>query len=332
MSYVVFIIFVALVFDATNGAHDAANSVATVVATKVLTQRQAVLWAAVFNFVAFLVFGTAVAKTIGRGLVDLSAVNSDVILAALLGAICWNLITWGLGLPSSSSHALMGAYAGGAIAKAGSFGVIIASGWIKPIFFIFLAPIIGFLLSALFLSVVTWVLKKINASEEKVTKWSRKVQLGTAALYSLGHGGNDAQKTMGIITGLLFSAGIIKSFSVPFWVVISAHLAIAVGTLIGGWKIVKTMAHKIVKDINSVDGSCAETAGALSLFLSTYLGVPVSTTHVITGAIGGVGLVKGKEHIFWKTLSKIMVGWLLTIPAAASIAWGAYALIMMIKR
>jgi PiT family inorganic phosphate transporter len=249
-----------------------------------------------------------------------------VILAGLLGAIARNLITWAIGFPSSSSHALIGAYAGGAIAK-GGFGVIIASGWIKPIVFIFLAPLIGFVLGATFLFCIKLILKKCNARPTKVDFWSRRVQVVTAGLYSLGHGGNDAQKTMGVITGLLFSVGIIKSFDIPLWVVLSAHGAIALGTLIGGWKIVHTLGHKIVKDLTPLDGSCAETASAISLFLSTYLGIPVSTTHVITGAIGGVGMVKGKEQVFWKMVSKIIVGWILTIPIAGSIAWGIYSLI-----
>jgi PiT family inorganic phosphate transporter len=331
MIYIVCIVIVALVFDMTNGAHDAANSIATIVATKVLSPKKAVVWSATFNFVAFLVFGTAVAKTVGKGMIDISVITPTVILAGLLGAIAWNLITWAFGFPSSSSHALIGAYAGAAIAKVGGFSVVIMSGWIKPIVFIFLAPLIGFVLGALFLSLLNFILKKVDAKPEKVDWWSRKVQLFTAALYSLGHGGNDAQKTMGVITGLLFSAGVIHSFVVPFWVVLSAHAAIAIGTLIGAWKIVHTMGHKIVKDLRPIDGSCAETASALSLFLATSLGVPVSTTHVITGAIGGVGSVKGKKQVFWKMLSKIIVGWLLTIPAAGSIAWGIYFFISYFK-
>ena len=329
MVYIVFIIFVALVFDATNGAHDAANSVATIVATKVLTPRQAVLWAAFFNFVAFLVFGTAVAKTIGKGMLHIEIITPTVILAGLLGAISWNLITWAFGLPSSSSHALIGGYAGAAISKVGVSSAVILEGWRYPIVFIFLAPLIGFVLGAFFLFILKKILAGVKADPIKVDKWSRRTQLITAAFYSLGHGGNDAQKTMGGITTLLLSAGLIQSFSSPLWVVLSAHGAIALGTLVGGWKIVKTMGHKIVKDLQPIDGSCAETASAISLFLSTHWGIPVSTTHVITGAIGGVGVIKGKQNVFWKMLSKIIVGWILTIPAAGSIAWGIYALLSL---
>ncbi|HEV7702028.1 MAG TPA: inorganic phosphate transporter [Candidatus Paceibacterota bacterium] len=323
MEYIIFIIAIALVFDFTNGAHDAANSIATIVSTKVLTPRQAVIWAAFFNFVAFFIFGTAVAKTIGKGLIDISIVTPTVILAGLLGAIIWNLITWYFGLPSSSSHALIGGYAGAAISR-GGFGVIIASGWAKTIAFIFIAPVIGFILGGLFFLISKKILNKIKAHPAKVDKWSRRVQLVSAALYSLGHGGNDAQKTMGIITGLLVSAGILSTFNIPLWVVLSAHAAIALGTFVGGWRIVETMGKKIVREIRPIDGSCAETAGSISLFGSTALGIPVSTTHVITGSIIGVSSAQDIQSVHWKMTSKIVFGWLLTIPAAAIISYVTY--------
>jgi len=236
--FISFIIIVALVFDFTNGMHDAANSISTVVSTKVLSPRQAVIWAAFFNFIAFLIFGTAVATTIGKGMIDVNSVTPVVILAGVVGAICWNLITWYFGLPSSSSHALIGGYAGAAIARSG-FGVIIASGWIKTIIFIAVAPAIGMILGYFSKVLVTWLIYK--QSPGVVNRWSRILQLFSAAVYSLGHGGNDAQKTMGIITGLLYAGGLITSFEIPLWVVLSAHGAIAIGTLTGGWRIVKTM-------------------------------------------------------------------------------------------
>jgi len=300
--FVIFIIFIALAFDFTNGLHDAANSIATVVSTRVLTPRQAVVWAAFFNFVAFLIFGTAVATTIGKGMIDISIVTPQLIFAGLIGAITWNLFTWYLGLPTSSSHALIGGYAGAAIVKAG-FKVIIASGWTKTILFIFLAPSIGLFLGLFFTVIVTWLIHKKHPAT--VNKWSRRLQLFSACLYSLGHGGNDAQKTMGIIASLLFSAGLLKSFYVPLWVVLSAHAAIALGTLSGGWRIVKTMGQKITK-LRPIDGFCAETASAISIFIATHLGVPVSTTHVITGAISGVGAAKRVSAVRWGVTLKIV--------------------------
>jgi PiT family inorganic phosphate transporter len=289
----------------------------------VLTPRQAVVWAAFFNYIAFLIFGTAVAKTIGKGLIDLSIVTPTVILAGLFGAIIWNLVTWYFGLPSSSSHALVGGYAGSAISR-GGFSVVIASGWTKIIIFIFIAPIIGFILAGFFYAVASKILKRMKTETHVVDKWSRRVQLVSAALYSLGHGGNDAQKTMGIITGLLVSAGILSSFNVPLWVVLSAHGAIALGTLMGGWKIVETMGTKIVREIRPIDGSCAELAGAISLFGSTALVVPVSTTHVITGSIVGVSTVQDRNNVHWKMTSKIFFAWLITIPAAAIVSYFIY--------
>jgi len=321
--FVIFIILVALAFDFTNGLHDAANSIATVVSTRVLTPRQAVVWAAFFNFVAFLIFGTAVATTIGKGMIDISVVTPRLIFAGLIGAISWNLFTWYLGLPTSSSHALIGGYAGAAIVKAG-FKVIIISGWTKTIIFLVLAPTIGLVLGLFFIVIVTWVVhKKTPAS---IDKWSRRLQLFSACLYSLGHGGNDAQKTMGIITSLIFSAGLIKTFHIPLWVVLSAHAAIALGTLSGGWRIVKTMGQKITK-LRPIDGFCAETASAISIFMATHLGVPVSTTHVITGAISGVGAAKRLSAVRWGITIKIVWAWLLTIPGAALTAGVFYFLL-----
>lgn len=311
--FVIIVILIALAFDFTNGLHDAANSIATVVSTRVLSPRQAVVWAAFFNFVAFLIFGTTVATTIGKGLIDINVVTPRLIFAGLIGAISWNIFTWYLGLPTSSSHALIGGYAGAAIVKAG-FGVIITSGWTKTLVFIVLAPVIGSVLGFIFIIITTWIVHKEHPT--LIDKWSRRLQLVSAALYSLGHGGNDAQKTMGIITTLLFSAGLLKSFHVPLWVVLSAHAAIALGTLSGGWRIVKTMGQKITK-LRPIDGFCAETASAISIFLATHLGVPVSTTHVITGAISGVGGVKRLSAVRWGITVKIVWAWFLTIPGAA---------------
>ena len=324
--FIIFIILIALVFDFTNGMHDAANSIATVVSTRVLSPRQAVIWAAFFNFVAFLIFGTAVAKTIGSGMIDITTVTPTVILAGVCGAIGWNLITWYLGLPSSSSHALIGGYAGAAIAKSG-FGVIIASGWYKTLIFIVLAPLIGIILGFLFKIITTWIAYKQTPAV--VDKWSRALQLFSAALYSLGHGGNDAQKTMGIICSLLFAGGLIREFYIPLWVVLSAHAAIALGTLSGGWRIVKTMGQKITK-LRPIDGFCAETAAASSIFLATHLGIPVSTTHVITGAISGVGSAIRLRAVRWGVTITIVWAWLLTIPGAAILAGLIYSLIRII--
>ncbi|MGB8706532.1 MAG: inorganic phosphate transporter [Dehalococcoidia bacterium] len=324
--FIAFIILIALAFDFTNGMHDAANSISTVVSTRVLTPRQAVIWAAFFNFVAFLIFGTAVAKTIGQGMIDVSTVTPIVILAGVCGAILWNLLTWYLGLPTSSSHALIGAYAGAAIAKSG-FGVIIASGWYKTLIFIVLAPAIGLILGYLLKVVTTWMVRKQTPAA--VNKWSRVSQLFSAALYSLGHGGNDAQKTMGIITSLLFTAGLISEFKVPLWVVLSAHAAIALGTLSGGWRIVKTMGQKITK-LRPIDGFCAETASAFSIFLATHLGIPVSTTHVITGAISGVGSARRLSAVRWGVTLTIVWAWVFTIPGAAIIGATIYSLIRVI--
>lgn len=325
LAFIILIILIALAFDFTNGMHDAANSIATVVSTRVLSPRIAVIWAASFNFIAFLIFGTAVALTIGKGMIDVSSVNEYVILAGLIGAICWNLITWYLGLPSSSSHALIGGYAGAAVAKSG-FGVIIAAGWYKTVIFIALAPAIGMVLGYLIKIASSWILR--NQKPGMINKWSRIAQLFSAALYSLGHGGNDAQKTMGIITSLLFTAGYFSEFTVPLWVVLIAHGAIALGTLTGGWRIVKTMGQKITR-LRPIDGFCAETGGAISIFLATHLGIPVSTTHVITGAVSGVGSANRWTAVHWGVTLKIVWAWILTIPCAAIISAIIYFLISL---
>jgi PiT family inorganic phosphate transporter len=314
--FIIVVIGIALIFDFTNGMHDAANSISTIVSTRVLTPRQAVVWAAFFNFIAFLIFGTTVASTIGKGMVDINTITTTVIFAGIVGAICWNLITWYFGLPSSSSHALIGGYAGAAIANSG-FGVIIASGWYKTLAFIVIAPAIGLILGFILRYITSWVIHR--RSPAAVTKWSRIFQLFSAAAYSLGHGGNDAQKTMGIIAGVLFTGGLIQEFTIPLWVVLSAHTAIAMGTLTGGWRIVKTMGQKITK-LRPIDGFCAETAAATSIFLATHLGIPVSTTHVITGAISGVGAMNRISAVRWGVTLRIVWAWILTIPLSGTIA------------
>lgn len=324
--FIGFVILVALAFDFTNGMHDAANSIATVVSTRVLSPRLAVAWAAFFNFAAFFIFGTAVAVTIGKGMVDVNSINETVILAGLIGAISWNLITWYLGLPSSSSHALIGGYAGAAIVKSG-FGVIIPSGWYSTLIFIVLAPAIGLVLGYILKVLTSWMLR--NQRPGPVNRWSRIAQLFSAALYSLGHGGNDAQKTMGIITSLLFAGGFLAEFHVPIWVVIISYAAIALGTLSGGWRIVKTMGQKITR-LRPIDGFCAETASAFSIFLATHLGVPVSTTHVITGAVSGVGSANRWTAVHWGVTLRIVWAWVLTIPGAAAIAAITYFLLQLI--
>ena len=326
--FVVFIILVALAFDFTNGMHDAANSIATIVSTQVLTPRQAVVWAAVFNFIAFLIFGTAVAHTIGAGMINLAIVTPSVIFAGLVGAICWNLLTWLLGLPTSSSHALIGGYAGAAIVKAGP-GVIIVQGWVKTIIFIFLAPVLGMALGVVFIWITVWIVRKKHPA--KINRAFRRLQLRSAGLYSLGHGGNDAQKTMGIIASLVYSAGWVKEFHISLWIVLSAHAAIAMGTLSGGWRIVNTMGQKITK-LRPIEGFCAETASAMSIFLATNMGVPVSTTHVITGAISGVGATKRLSAVRWGVTLKIVWAWIFTIPGAALIGGSLFFLLRFLIR
>ena len=337
VTYVVAIVAVAFVFDFINGFHDSANSIATVVGTRVLSPIAAVIWAAFFNFMAAFTVGTAVAKTLGSGMIDIAIVDPNVILAGLLGAIIWNLITWFYGLPSSSSHALIGGYAGAAVAKAG-FAAIIPSGWTKTLVFIVLSPLIGMLLGYFLMVLVYWLFKR--TSPHKVDGVFRRAQLVSAAFFSLSHGANDAQKTMGIIVGLLVSAqtyfaretGVLRHLylqntnTIPFWVEIGAYTAIALGTLFGGWRIVHTMGSRITK-LRPVGGFCAETGGAMTLFLATALGIPVSTTHTITGAIVGVGATHRLSAVRWGVAGRIVWAWLLTIPAAAAI--GALAILVL---
>ena len=320
MTVLIAIIVVALVFDFLNGFHDAANSIATVVSTRVLSPQQAVAWAAFFNFIAAFVLGTHVAKTIGKGMIDISIVTPPVILAGLLGAIFWNLVTWYYAIPVSSSHALVGGYAGAAIAKAG-WGSILWSGWTKTLIFIVVAPAIGLILGFLLMVAVSWIFRR--ARVHKADRLFRRLQLVSAALYSLGHGGNDAQKTMGIITGLLVASGLLAKFEVPYWVILVSNGAIALGTLFGGWRIVKTMGAKITK-LQPTGGFCAETAGALTLVGATLAGIPVSTTHTITGAIMGVGATKRLSAVKWGGAGRIVWAWVLTIPIAAAVAAVCY--------
>jgi PiT family inorganic phosphate transporter len=321
---VIGLIVVALVFDYINGFHDAANSIATVVSTRVLTPGKAVVWAAFFNFIAAFTFGTAVAKTVGSGLVDISIVSFTVIFAGLIGAIVWDLITWYYGLPTSSSHALIGGYAGAAVTKAG-WSAIIVAGWTKTLIFIVLAPLIGMSLGFALMVAILWIFR--GASPGRVDHWFRRLQLVSAAAYSLGHGGNDAQKTMGIIAGALVAGGYLGlengELPIPLWVVLAAHAAIALGTLSGGWRIIHTMGSKITK-LTPVGGFAAETAGAISLFTATHLGVPVSTTHTITGAIIGVGSIRRLSAVRWGIAGRIVWAWILTIPASALIAAVTY--------
>src|SRR5436190_2775020 len=312
---VIGIIAVALTFDFINGFHDAANSIATVVSTRVLSPGQAVIWAAFFNFVAAFTFGTAVAKTIGNGMIDLKAVNFSVIFGGLMGAIIWDLITWYLGLPTSSSHALIGGYAGAAVAH-GGWDVIIISGWTKTLLYIVLAPLIGLTL-ALIIAILIYNLFQ-RMTPLRVDRTFRKLQLLSAAAYSLGHGGNDAQKTMGIISGVLVTAGYMKTSDIPVWVILSAHAAIALGTLSGGWRIIHTMGSKLTR-LQPVGGFAAETAGAITLCMATSFGVPVSTTHTITGAIVGVGATRRLSAVRWGIAGKIVWAWVLTIPMSALI-------------
>jgi inorganic phosphate transporter, PiT family len=314
------LIAVALLFDFLNGLHDAANSIATVVATRVLRPQTAVVWAAFFNFIAFAVFGLHVATTVGTGIVSAGVVDGSVIFGALTGAIVWNVVTWALGIPSSSSHALIGGLAGAAIAKAG-LAAVVYSGLGITALGIVLSPLLGFVLAQLLVVIVTWASRE--ATPFAVDRRFRVLQLVSAALYSLGHGGNDAQKTMGIIAVLLFSQGLLgNEFHVPFWVVISCQAAMALGTLLGGWRIVHTMGSRITQ-LKPVQGFCAETGGAITLFLATALGVPVSTTHTITGAIVGVGAARRATAVRWVVAQRIVIAWVLTLPAAGLI--GAFA-------
>ena len=322
------IIGVALVFDFINGLHDAANSIATVVSTRVLPPHWAVVWAAFFNFIAFLFFGLSVAKTIGTGIVDTSVIDPLVITSALLGAIIWSVLTWWLGLPSSSSHALIGGIAGAGVAKAGT-GALVSSGFIKTCSAIVLSPLAGFALALVLVVVTSWLV--FRATPFKVDLRFRQLQLLSAALYSLGHGGNDAQKTMGIISVLLFTQGLLgNEFYVPLWVILVSQAAMGLGTLMGGWRIVKTMGSGIT-DLKPFQGFCAETAGALTLFGATWLGVPVSTTHTITGAIVGVGAAKRASAVRWGLAANIVWAWIFTIPAAGGIGFAVFKLGCLLK-
>ena len=311
------LIAVALVFDLLNGLHDAANSIATVVSTRVLAPQYAVAWAAFFNFIAFLFFGLHVAQTVGTGIVATEVVDSAVIFGALMGAICWNLITWWLGIPSSSSHALIGGLAGAGVTKAGA-GAIVWGGLGITGAAIVLSPLLGFLLALLLVLAVSWIF--VRSTPLSVNNTFRTLQLLSASLYSLGHGGNDAQKTMGIIAVLLYSQGALgESFYVPLWVVLTCQAAMGLGTLIGGWRIVHTMGSRITR-LHPVQGFCAEAGGAATLFLATYFGIPVSTTHTITGAIVGVGAARKVSAVRWNVASNVVVAWILTMPAAALMA------------
>ncbi len=317
---VILIVIIALAFDFSNGWHDAANSIATIVSTRVLSPGRAVLWAAFWNFIAAFVFGTAVAKTIGKGLVHVESINEQVLIAGLLGAILWNLFTLVLGLPTSSSHALMGGYGGAAIMRSG-FGAIIVSGWVQPLIFIVVAPFLGMLIAILVTVGTSWAVR--NQAPSKVDRWFRRLQLVSAAGYSLGHGTNDAQKGMGIITTALVAGGLLTTYSVPFWVILSCHLAMGCGTMAGGWRVVRTMGQRITK-LTPFGGFAAETAGALTLVGTAHFGIPVSTTHTITGAIVGVGAARRLTAVRWGVTRRILWAWLLTIPGAAAIGSGIY--------
>ena len=320
----IFIIAIALAFDFINGLHDAANSIATVVSTRVLSPAVAVVWAAFFNFIAFLFFGLHVATTVGTGIVSTEVMDPFVILCALTGAILWNLFTWWLGFPSSSSHALIGGIAGAGIAKAGT-GALVISGFLKTGVAIVASPLLGAVLAVCLVIIVSWLCRR--SAPYQVDRRFRTLQLISAALYSLGHGGNDAQKTMGIIAVLLFTQGYLGSeFHIPLWVVLSAQLAMGLGTLFGGWRIVRTMGSKIT-DLRPFQGFCAETAGAATLFGATWLGIPVSTTHTITGAIVGVGAARRASAVRWGLAANIVWAWICTIPAAGGIGWLSYILI-----
>jgi PiT family inorganic phosphate transporter len=318
---IICLILLALAFDFLNGFHDSANSIATVVSTRVLSPRQAVLWAAFFNFIAFMFFELHVAKTIGKGIIDIAIVDQAIIFGTLVGACGWNIITWYFGLPTSSSHALIGGMIGAALCKAGT-GALVWKGIIKTVSFIFISPTVGLFLGLTLGVIVHWVFRR--SSPWKIDHFFRKGQLVSAALYSMGHGGNDAQKTMGIITSLLFSAGLLgDKFYVPFWVIISCHIMIGLGTMFGGWRIVKTMGQKVAK-LRPVDGFCAETAASIMLFTASALGIPISTTHTITGSIMGVGSLRRLSAVRWGVAGNIVMAWIITIPCSALISAAAY--------
>jgi PiT family inorganic phosphate transporter len=338
MSYVLFIIAIALVFDFINGMHDSANSIATVVSTRVLSPLVAVFWAAFFNFVAAFIFGTAVAKTIGGGLIDVAVVNSDVVLGGLLGAIIWNLITWYFGIPSSSSHALIGGYAGAAVARVGIRAIVAGAAWVKTLAFIVISPLLGMTVAWGLMIAVSWIFRKTPYGS--VDRWFRRGQLFSAAGYSLSHGANDAQKTMGIIASLLVANRALfanpssrlhfmhmpELKSVPWWIILSAHAAIGLGTLTGGWRIVRTMGSRITK-LKPYSGFCAETGAAATIALASLTGVPVSTTHTITGAIVGVGSTQRFSAVRWGVAGRIVYAWILTIPMAAAIGAIAFGIL-----
>ena len=343
MTYVLVIILVALTFDFINGMHDSANSIATVVSTRVLSPLVAVVWAAFFNFVAAFVFGTAVAKTIGSGLIDIAVVNSDVVCGGLLGAIVWNLITWYFGIPSSSSHALIGGYSGAAIARVGIRAIIPGAAWVKTLSFIVLSPLIGMTFGWLLMVAVSWIFHKTPYGS--VNRWFRRGQLFSAAGYSLSHGANDAQKTMGIIASLLVANEALfrnpghplhwmhlpNMKAIPWWIILSAHFAIGLGTLTGGWRIVKTMGSRITK-LKPFSGFCAETGAAATIALASLTGIPVSTTHTITGAIVGVGAAQRFSAVRWGIARRIVFAWILTIPMAAAIGALSYGVLALISR
>ncbi|MGJ5203297.1 anion permease [Bradyrhizobium sp. HKCCYLR20261] len=322
------LIAVALAFDFLNGLHDAANSIATIVSTRVLRPQYAVFWAAFFNFIAFGVFGLHVAQTIGTGIIDPAIVDAQVIFAALVGAIVWNLVTWAAGIPSSSSHALIGGLVGAGIAKAG-LSAAVWSGLSKTILAIVLSPLVGLILAMILVAIVSWA--SVRSTPFAVDRAFRILQFASASLYSLGHGGNDAQKTMGIIAVLLYSQGHLgEHFTVPFWVVLSCQAAMALGTLMGGWRIVRTMGLRITK-LNPMQGFCAETGGAITLFLATFLGVPVSTTHTITGAIVGVGAARRASAVRWNVAGSIVYAWIFTIPASAIVSALTFWLVSVLR-
>jgi inorganic phosphate transporter, PiT family len=315
---VILVIVVALTFDYINGFHDAANAIATVVATRVLTPLQAVAWAAWWNFASAFTFGTGVASTVGSGLVDLQKIDQLTFLAALVGAIVWDLITWYYGLPSSSSHALIGGLAGAAIAKAGFAAIIWGQKWLMTLLFILFAPLLGLALAWVLMIIIYWLFRK--SSPVKMDKYFRWLQLLSSGIFSYSHGTNDAQKTMGIITGAMVTAGWLKTFEVPVWVILSAHAAIALGTMSGGWRIIHTMGGRLTR-LKPRSGFCAETAAAISILFSTELKMPVSTTHTVTGAIAGVGSIQRVKAVRWGVATNIIWAWVLTIPAAALVGW-----------
>ncbi len=325
---ILFLIFLAYAFDFLNGFHDSANSIATIVSTRVLSPRLAVVWAAFFNFVAFLFFGLHVANTMGKGIVDIKIIDNAVIFGTLIGACGWDIITWYLGLPTSSSHALIGGLVGAGLAKVGP-DVLVWKGIGKTVLFIFVSPSLGLVLGLCLGILVYWSARK--SSPTKIDHIFRKGQFLSAAFYSLGHGGNDAQKTMGIIASLLFSAGLLgPRFHIPLWIVLSCHAAIALGTLLGGWRIVKTMGQRVVK-LKPVDGFCAELGAAITISLSTHLGIPVSTTHTITGSIMGVGSVRRVSAVRWGVAHRILWAWILTIPCSAIISAFSYELVVFLN-